>query len=73
MSSLQYFNEKGAGQKFSDECHYSQAVVVGDVVKCSGQGGWDEEGNLDGDDWQGQIEYAFANVDRILQAAGLRG
>ncbi|CAD0012132.1 unnamed protein product [Aureobasidium pullulans] len=73
MSTLQYFNEKGAGQKHSDACHYSQAVIVGDVVKCAGQGGWDSEGNLDSDDWQGQIDNAFDNVDRVLQAAGLRG
>lgn len=73
MSSLQYINEKGAGQKHSDQCHYSQCVILGDIVKCSGQGGWDNEGNLDGEDWKGQIDNAFDNVDRVLQAAGLRG
>lgn len=36
MSSLQYFNDRGAGQKLSDICHFSQAVVLGDTVKCSG-------------------------------------
>jgi enamine deaminase RidA (YjgF/YER057c/UK114 family) len=73
MSSLQYFNEEGAGQKHSDLCHYSQAVIIGDVVKCSGQGGWDADGSLDGKDWKTQIDNAFDNVDRVLQAADLTG
>ncbi|KAI4754901.1 hypothetical protein E4T52_16106 [Aureobasidium sp. EXF-3400] len=73
MSSLQYINEKGAGQRNSDNFHYSQCVVLGDIVKCSGQGGWDNEGNLEADDWKLQIDNAFDNVDRVLQAAGLRG
>ncbi|KAK0640145.1 hypothetical protein DIS24_g9621 [Lasiodiplodia hormozganensis] len=73
MSSLQYFNEEGAGQKHSDLCHYSQAVVLGNIVKCSGQGGWDKTGALDANDIPRQVELAFENVDRVLQAAGLRG
>lgn len=73
MSSLSYINEKGAGQKHSDLCHYSQAVVLGNIVKCSGQGGWDQTGALDVDNIPGQVDLAFQNVDRVLQAAGLRG
>ncbi|KAG9253527.1 Endoribonuclease L-PSP/chorismate mutase-like protein [Emericellopsis atlantica] len=73
MSNEQYFNDAGAGQKHSDLCHYSQAVVFGDVAKCSGQGGWDTTGNVDADDVAGQVELAFENVDRVLQAAGFRG
>lgn len=73
MSSQTYVNEKGAGQKHSDLGHYSQAVILGDIVKCSGQGGWDSEGNLEGYDERAQIDNAFDNVDRVLQAAGLRG
>ncbi|KAH7145379.1 Endoribonuclease L-PSP/chorismate mutase-like protein [Dactylonectria estremocensis] len=73
MSSLQYYNESGAGQKHSDLCHYSQAVVLGDIVKCSGQGGWDNTGKLDANDVKGQVDLAFENVDRVLQTVGLRG
>ena len=73
MSSQTYTNEKGAGQKHSDLCHYSQAVTIGDIVKCSGQGGWDNEGNLEQYDDNAQIDNAFDNVDRVLRAAGLRG
>lgn len=73
MSSLTYINEPGAGQKHSDLCHYSQAVILGNVVKLSGQGGWDQTGALDADDIAGQVDLAFRNVDRVLQTSGLRG
>ncbi|PYI09616.1 YjgF-like protein [Aspergillus sclerotiicarbonarius CBS 121057] len=73
MSTLTYINEPGAGQKHSDLCHYSQAVILGDTIKCSGQGGWTPTGDLDSSDIQRQVDLAFDNVDRVLQACGLRG
>ena len=73
MSSLIYANEAGAGQKHSDAYHYSQAVVIGGIVKCSGQGGWDNTGFCDADNIDLQVENAFNNVHRVLQATGLRG
>ncbi|POS70935.1 endoribonuclease L-psp family protein [Diaporthe helianthi] len=73
MSSLKYYNDRGAGQRLSDICHFSQAVVIGDTVKCSGQGGWTIGGEVDPYDIRGQVNLAFDNVDRVLQAAGLRG
>ncbi|KAM0330763.1 hypothetical protein ACHAQA_003717 [Verticillium albo-atrum] len=74
MSDLKFLNEEGAGQKHSDLCHYSQAVILpGGVVKASGQGGWDTTGKLDATDSLGQVKLAFENVDRVLRAAGLRG
>lgn len=75
MSSLNFINEKGAGQKHSDLCHYSQVVHIPGtpIVKASGQGGWTETGALDPTDMKGQIDLAFQNVDNVLRAAGLRG
>jgi len=73
MSTLKYLNEEGAGQQNSDQFHYSQVVILGDIVKCAGQGGWDTTGALDANDIEGQIDLAFQNVDRVLQVAGLRG
>jgi enamine deaminase RidA (YjgF/YER057c/UK114 family) len=74
MSGLTYLNDEGAGQKYSDACHYSQAVLLpGGIVKASGQGGWDPEGKLDAADLAGQVKLAFDNVDRVLRTAGLRG
>ena len=73
MSSLTYINEQGAGQKHSNLGHYSQAVIIENTAKLAGQGGWDNDGNLDQYDWKQQIKNAFDNVDRVLQAAGFRG
>ncbi|KAM0415771.1 hypothetical protein ACHAPT_013276 [Fusarium lateritium] len=73
MSHLKYYNEEGAGQIHSDKFHYSQAVVIGNIVKCSGQEGWDSTAKVDADDTKGQIDLAFENVDRVLQTVGLRG
>ncbi|KAL4882159.1 hypothetical protein BJY04DRAFT_217481 [Aspergillus karnatakaensis] len=76
MASLTYVNEAGAGQKHSDLCHYSQAVLLPTdtrIVKCAGQGGWTNSGDLDASNVRGQVDLAFENVDRVLQAAGLKG
>ncbi|GAA5869206.1 hypothetical protein JCM3774_003980 [Rhodotorula dairenensis] len=73
MSDLKFINGPGAGEKFSDLGHYSQAVWIGNVLKCSGQGGWDDQGSLEQLDWKAQIDQAFANIDGLLKAAGLRG
>ncbi|KAL5339129.1 Endoribonuclease L-PSP/chorismate mutase-like protein [Aspergillus crustosus] len=74
MSHLTYINEAGAGQKHSDLCHYSQAVhLPGNITKLAGQGGWTNAGELDANNIRGQVDLAFENVDRVLQAAGLKG
>ncbi|KAH7322059.1 Endoribonuclease L-PSP/chorismate mutase-like protein [Rhizoctonia solani] len=73
MSSLQYSSYEGAGRTLSDMNHYSQTVVVGDIVKVSGQGGWDANLKIDPNDPKAQVELAFENVDKALRAVGLRG
>lgn len=73
MSALKYINEPGAGQHLSDSYGYSQAVLINNTAKLSGQGGWDNEGNLEQYDWKQQITNAFDNVERVLKAAGFRG
>jgi enamine deaminase RidA (YjgF/YER057c/UK114 family) len=72
MSSLTYINEPGAGQKHRELKHYSQAVIIGNIAKLSSQGGWDSEGSLDQHNWKAQIQNAFDNIDRVLEAAGFR-
>lgn len=73
MSNQQYFNYPGVGVTNNREYSYSQAVKVGNIVKCSGQGGWDANGNIDKSDLPGQIELAFQNVEKNLKDAGLKG
>ncbi|KAH6974233.1 Endoribonuclease L-PSP/chorismate mutase-like protein [Ilyonectria sp. MPI-CAGE-AT-0026] len=73
MSGLQYSNYDGVGVTNNRLYSYSQAVCVGNVIKCSGQGGWDNEGNIDDQDLKGQIDLAFKNVEKNLKAAGAKG
>ncbi|RSL76233.1 hypothetical protein CEP51_010147 [Fusarium floridanum] len=73
MSTLNYFNYEGVGKTNNKLYSYSQAVRVGNIIKCSGQGGWDAEGNIDKDDLKGQIDLAFKNVEKNLKDAGAKG
>ncbi|KAL8277329.1 hypothetical protein RQP46_010282 [Phenoliferia psychrophenolica] len=73
MAPPQFHNDSGAGQTFSDTYGFSQAVVLGDIVKCSGQGGWDAAGSLPEDLTLAQeVTNAFDNIERALQAAGVK-
>lgn len=60
-------NYAGAESK-SESFHYSQAVKVGNIVKISGQGGWDAEGNM-ASGASKQVQLALGNVERALRAA----
>ncbi|CAE6475363.1 unnamed protein product [Rhizoctonia solani] len=72
MSSLQYFVDK-AGEEKRRDFHYSQAVIVGDIVKCSGQGAWGADSIISTTDDKRQIDLAFESVDRVLRTVGLGG
>ncbi|KAH7095526.1 endoribonuclease L-PSP [Paraphoma chrysanthemicola] len=48
--------------------HYSQAVKVGNLVKISGQGGWDAQGDI-ASTASRQVELALENVEKALKAA----
>lgn len=58
-----------AGTELKSEAfHYSQAVKVGNLVKISGQGGWDSEGNM-APSAAKQVQLALENAERALKAA----
>jgi hypothetical protein len=38
MSHLEYYNYEGYGKRAAKDIWYSQAVRVGDIIECSGQG-----------------------------------
>lgn len=66
----QFFNYPGT-EKNASEYHYSQGVLVGNIVKTSGQGGWDEAGIVISDKEE-QINKAFDNVLKALKAVDAR-
>ncbi|GJC83311.1 endoribonuclease L-PSP [Colletotrichum tofieldiae] len=70
MSSAQFFNYPGT-ETNAEQYHYSQAVKLGNVVRTSGQGGWDEKGNITSD-LEKQISVAFDNVLKALKAVDSR-
>jgi enamine deaminase RidA (YjgF/YER057c/UK114 family) len=62
------FGNYAGTESKSEAFHYSQVVKVGNVVKTSGQGGWDAEGNVASSPSK-QVELALENVDKALKAA----
>lgn len=52
----------------SQAFHYSKAVKIGNLVKISGQGGWDSEGNM-APSAAKQVQLALENLERALKAA----
>ncbi|MEU9122152.1 RidA family protein [Streptomyces sp. NPDC048506] len=48
----------------------SQAIKAGGLIHVSGQAGIDERGRTVSDDFLAQGRQAFANVERVLSAAG---
>ncbi|CAG8955458.1 hypothetical protein HYFRA_00010324 [Hymenoscyphus fraxineus] len=73
MHSLSFSNGNDAGQKFSELCHYSQSVIVGNTCRVAAQGGWDNNGKIDEKNIMLQVDLAFDNIDAILRSQGLKG
>lgn len=67
MSSPLFYNYPGVGTTNSEAFHYTQAVRVGNVVKCSGQGGWDSAGVVD-PIVKAQVIKATENVTKALKS-----
>ena len=67
ISKANYYNYPGT-EKNARDFHYSQVVKVGSVLKTSGQGGWDADGNI-ATNLKAQIAQAFENVLSALRAA----
>jgi reactive intermediate/imine deaminase len=49
---------------------YSPGIVAGNLLFVSGQGPFDASGTLVGDDFATQARATFANVERVIVAAG---
>ncbi|WYZ42421.1 hypothetical protein EsH8_VI_000120 [Colletotrichum jinshuiense] len=70
MAQAQFFNYPGT-ESNAEQFHYSQAVKLGNIVRTSGQGGWDEQGNITAN-LEEQITIAFDNVLKALKAVDSR-
>lgn len=66
---MQFFVTPGYGDTALARLHYSQAVRIGDTVRISGQGGWDDDFRFP-DSLEAEIVQAFDNVERTLAQAG---
>lgn len=66
--SFQLKSYPGTG-KSNEQFHYSQAVKVGNIIRTSGQGGWDDNngGKIDEENPLDQVPIAFKNAMRALQ------
>ncbi|KAH8803338.1 hypothetical protein F5884DRAFT_805199 [Xylogone sp. PMI_703] len=67
-----FTNYPSAGQHNSDSYHYSQTVRIGQVIKVSGQGRWNEHGKLAKGDAKKQVQYAFDNPIKKLKKPEVR-
>lgn len=50
---------------------YSQAVLIGQTLYCSGQIALDSEGNMHNEDIEAETEQVMKNVGAVLKAAGM--
>ncbi|KAF1918434.1 Endoribonuclease L-PSP/chorismate mutase-like protein [Ampelomyces quisqualis] len=73
MSSLQYFDYEGFGERSKKDINYSQAVRIGDRIEVSGQGGWDRITEEFPEILGEEVDRAFDNVEHALQRAGGSG
>ncbi|KAJ5833072.1 YjgF/Yer057p/UK114 family [Penicillium riverlandense] len=62
---MHFFNYPGT-EANSESFHYSQATRIGNTVKTSGQGGWDENGSITSN-VEKQVAVAFDNVEKALK------
>ena len=67
MSTATFHNYPGIEDK-STQFHFSQAVVLGHTIRTSGQGGWQEDGEIAAE-LEREVELAFENVAKALKAA----
>ena len=71
MAHLTFTNYPGVGERHCESYHYSQAVRVGNIIDCAGQGGWNPETGEVSSDLNKEVEQAFQNVDMNLKVCML--
>ena len=72
MPYLSFHTYPGLGESNSNLFNYSQSLRIGSTIRCSGQGGFNDEGEAI-EPMQEQIRMAFKNVEKALRSAGGEG
>lgn len=72
MSSLSFHTYPGLGEENSNNFHYSQAVRIGSTIRCAGQGGFTDKGEIV-EGLRDQMRMLFENVEKALKSAGGKG
>ena len=67
MSTATFHNYLGIEDK-STQFHFYQAVLLGNTIRTSSQGGWQEDGDIAAD-LEREVALAFENVAKALKAA----
>ena len=67
MSNPTFHNYPGIESK-STQFHFSQSLLLNNTIRTSGQGGWQEDGEIAAD-LEREVELAFENVAKALKAA----
>lgn len=70
--ALSFHSYAGLGKDNSDRYHYSQTVRIGKTIRCSGQGGFTDAGEIV-EPMKKQLQTAFQNVEKALKDAGGQG
>lgn len=69
--SIKFFQGEGPIGETQRQFGYATAVQIGNIVKISGQGGWDANNQfIEGISLEDEIRQAFENVEWALNAAG---
>ncbi len=70
MSSVKHISVSGAIGEMHSKWGYTAAVRVGNVIKISGQGGWDRDFNFPHKKLEDEVKQALDNVAFVLETAG---
>src|SRR5262249_61095722 len=70
MTTPKFFDTPGFGEIARAQYSLSMAVRIGDRVEISGHGGWDDDFTFSVESLDAEIEKAFGNIEKTLNAAG---
>lgn len=70
MQEIKHIKVDGAIGEMQESYGYIAAVQIGNIIKISGQGGWDKNCNFIHKELKDEIKQALDNVAFVLERAG---